>query len=538
MEMTPKLRQAVKDYKAGKTDSFTILYEESNKYIYTCIYKVLSGNDNAQELTCDMMQDTYVEISKSLGQLDDEERFLAWAGTIARRKCYAYIKKNKKYVLLNEEDDTFENLSDSDDIIPEEVMQSKEKQRLIREIIDTQLTEMQKLCIIAYYYNEQKQSEIAEELGIPENTVKTNLSRAKAKIKEGVLDLEKTKGTKLYSVAPLFLLLFKEDIMAAVVPQEMGVRVVASVTEAVGKGVEAGTSVSTVGEAATSNATTSTVVTKTGTLGKMAVASVKTKLLMGVATIAVAGTIGGVAIASSQTGNAGSGNHPDNGIVNESQMMENTQNDTETISSTENESAQNHEIEYVESEACFQVMQSEYVDRTLEDGEILDWAQWERVGQELHLGPSINIYSPSKGLIGYTKENIKAYYVSVNGKWSNLAIGESGYSVYVLTEDLQAVLGATETTYEEGIDICLISNGVYEDGYYDGQNIDMNTLSPASGEKTLNKNINIYSFGKRVIGYVKAGSVVKIITQNDEWTYVSVADGEYVVRTDELNSAE
>ena len=54
--------------------------------------------------------------------------------------------------LLNEEDDSFDNLSDSDNIIPEEIMQSKEKQRLLREIIDTELTEMQKLCIVAYYY--------------------------------------------------------------------------------------------------------------------------------------------------------------------------------------------------------------------------------------------------------------------------------------------------------------------------------------------------------------------------------------------------
>ena len=69
---------------------------------------------------------------------------------------------------------------------------------------------MQKLCIIAYYFHEKKQSEIAEELRIPENTVKTNLSRAKQKIKDGVLDLEKKEGTRLYSVAPFLLLLFKE----------------------------------------------------------------------------------------------------------------------------------------------------------------------------------------------------------------------------------------------------------------------------------------------------------------------------------------
>lgn len=234
MEPTAELKQAVRKYREGKAEAFTQLYEESSKYIYTCIYKVMGGNDNVQDAVCDIMQDTYMEISKSIVQLDNENSFLSWAGTIATRKCYAWLKKNKKYVLLHEEDDTFENLADDDNIIPEEIMQDREKQRLVREIIDTQLTEMQKLCIIAFYYNEQKQSEIAKELGIPENTVKTNLSRAKAKIKGGVLDLEKKQGTRLYSVAPFLLLLFREDVLACMVPKEITESVIASVSSATG----------------------------------------------------------------------------------------------------------------------------------------------------------------------------------------------------------------------------------------------------------------------------------------------------------------
>ncbi|MBO5388099.1 MAG: sigma-70 family RNA polymerase sigma factor, partial [Lachnospiraceae bacterium] len=137
MEQKTTLVQAVKEYKSGKEEAFNTLYGESGKYIYTCIYKVMVGNDNAQDAIEEIMQDTYLEISKSLSQLDNEDRFLQWAGMIATRKCYAYLKKNKKYVLLNEEDSTFDNLADSDDIIPESVIQSKEKQRLVRKIIET-----------------------------------------------------------------------------------------------------------------------------------------------------------------------------------------------------------------------------------------------------------------------------------------------------------------------------------------------------------------------------------------------------------------
>lgn len=261
MEPTKELKQAVKSYREGKTEAFTVLYEESSKYIYTCIRKVIGDNDNAQDVISDIMQDAYLEISRSIAQLDREESFLSWAGTIATRKCYAWVKKNKKYVLLNEEDDTFENLVD-DDMIPEEVIQDKEKQRLIREIVDKQLTEMQKICIIAYYYNGQKQSEIARELGISENTVKTNLSRAKARIKNSVLDLEKKQGTKLYNVAPLLLLLFREDLYACVVPK--------SVTKGVNAAVAAGGGIG-----------------RKALLGKLASVSVKAKVAAGIIGVGV-----------------------------------------------------------------------------------------------------------------------------------------------------------------------------------------------------------------------------------------------------------
>lgn len=293
MEMTQKLKQTVKEYKAGNAESFECLYKESEKYIYTCIYKIMSSNSNALDIIEEVMQETYLEIFLNISQLENEDRFLSWAGTIANRKCFAYIKKNKKYVLLDEEDDTFEKLSDSDEIIPEEVMQSREKQRLVREIIDTQLTEVQKICVYEFFYNQKKQSEIAELYGMPVNTVKTNLSRAKTKIGEGIVYLEKKKDTKLYSFTPLFVLLFTEDVMAAEVPAEISESVLSGVTDAAAKA---------------------------GLLGKIAVASTKAKIIIAVAAVSVAGAIGGGVMAASQ-----SGLFANNLIIYDSQMVEDNQ---------------------------------------------------------------------------------------------------------------------------------------------------------------------------------------------------------------------
>ncbi len=308
----------------------------------------MSGNNNALDITQEIMQDTYLEIFLNISQLENEDRFLSWAGTIATRKCFAYIKKNKKYVLLNEEDDTFENLSDSDDIIPEEVMQSREKRRLVREIIDTQLTEVQKICIYEFYYNQKKQSEIAELYEMPVNTVKTNLSRAKTRIEEGIVHLEKRDGIRLHSFAPFFVLLFTEDVMAASVPTEVSASVLAKVENVSATAVEAGANASASGVAASTTtastvSTTSTVASKVGVLGKIAAASTKAKILMAVVTVSVIGTVGGVVIVASQNGlftNVPTVNENqedgENQIMGENQEVENNQETNGTQGIDEN----------------------------------------------------------------------------------------------------------------------------------------------------------------------------------------------------------
>ncbi len=282
MEVSANLKQAVEDYINGNKGAFTTIYNESNRYIYVCINNVMNGNDNKEDMIQDIMQDTYVEISRHIDSLQNINQFLSWAGTIATRKCYEAIKKAGRYVMLNE-DESFDNLSDDDNVIPEEIMQNKEKQRLLREIIQNELTEMQKLCIVGYFYNEMKQSEIAGELGIPENSVKSHLLRAKAKIKEAVVDLEKNKGTKLYGVAPLLLLLFTDEVKACTVSPQIGEAVLASVRTGV-----------------TADATAVEAAKTAGAVGaKAGVAAVKVKavIIAAAALVTAGGVAGGIAIA-------------------------------------------------------------------------------------------------------------------------------------------------------------------------------------------------------------------------------------------------
>ena len=410
MEPTKELRQAVSDYRAGRAETFTAIYEGSCRYIYTCIHKVMAGNDNEQDIISDIMQDTYVEISRSIQKLDNEGSFLSWAGAIATRKCYAYLRKNKKCVLL-EGEDTLENLADDDNIIPEEIMQDREKQRLVREIIDTQLTEMQRLCIVAYYYNEQKQSEIAKELGLPENTVKTYLSRAKAKIRDGVLVTEKKQGIRLHTIAPLLVVMLKEEVSACEIPEEVSKKVASIIPRLAGK---------------------------KGVAGKLASASVKAKLMAGTVSVVALCAIGGAVYMAAQPEAVASQNV--NNITIES--VENTQEESivnepvdASIVDGSNEQEMDTTIEenltYTERGNLFLL---ENVVHNPENN--VDMNALEYDGRKYELVESVSIYHTDNTLAGYTKENFQIHVVVSNDEWSYCYFDDETDGYLVKTKDL------------------------------------------------------------------------------------------------------
>lgn len=402
MEISQMLLQAVKEYKAGNEESFTVLLKESEKYIYACIWKYASRKPDAAGVAEEISQETFFEIFRSIGSLEKEEAFLYWASAIALNKCKAHYRKNKKRYEMELDDSALDIMLEDDKIIPEEIIQNKEKWRILEELMEAHLSEIQRLCMYGYYYYQLKIPEIAKALEIPENTVKTNLARSRGRLKVAVVEFEKKKQTKLHSVAPVFLLLFAEDIKNVVVPAELGTKVMAFIAEA-------------------SSASAAKMSLFKSIWAKIAAASTKTKVLVTVTTVSVTGTIGGAVYVASQNSNFSA--------------------ETENIISVETDNTVSLEIEYVEMEPCYRVMRTEDVDTSLADGEVMDWTKWERLETTIRLKKSLDIYNEKKEKVGYTKEDIKAVYVSVEGEWSHLAIGETGLSVYVRTEELFLVIG-------------------------------------------------------------------------------------------------
>lgn len=209
------LIQAIRRYKAGQQEAFGDIYNGSVQYITRCVLNVLNRTapDADPDLQQDIIQDTYMTIATKLDTLQQEEAFLQWAGQIATNHALrTYQRTARQHELEQPEDDLVYELPD-ERFIPEDILESKEKQQLIRSMLQ-QLPTGQYLCLVEYFYNGLNQIQVAEKLGMPLGTVKTNLSRAKKKLKEIVQTHEKKSGVKLYSMAWLLLALLCKDAAA------------------------------------------------------------------------------------------------------------------------------------------------------------------------------------------------------------------------------------------------------------------------------------------------------------------------------------
>lgn len=287
----------------GHTESYGEIYNLSGRYLYKIIFDVVKDHHTTE----DMLQETFLRIYNNIGSLKSPKAYYVWAGRIATNLCIRHLQKYRKEMLQTATDDgegnetfIFDTVAEDNEMfIPETVMDNKEHQKLIGEIID-KLSPEQKLAVQCFYFEEMSVKEIAALMECSEGTIKSRLNYARKSIKEAVLDIEKKDGTKLYSLGgmPILLLLFRMEAQAAV-----GASATAAVGAALSEQIATGSGVATAkaaGSVVASEATAS-VTTAAGSAlagGATAMASAATTSAVSTATTAVvAKTISGKVVA-------------------------------------------------------------------------------------------------------------------------------------------------------------------------------------------------------------------------------------------------
>lgn len=193
---------------AGREEGFRFLYDETYKSKYYLALQYMK-NEQAAE---DVLQEAYMKAFSKLDTLGQPDAFPAWLGTIVGNTAKNMLQKKNPMlftdVAVDNENETFEYEIEDDNVEnqPEMSYTRQETQILVRELIDS-LSPEQRMCILMFEIEGISIKEIAATLNCSENTVKSRLNYGRKNIKIKAEELQK-KGYKLYSVAPLPLLLY------------------------------------------------------------------------------------------------------------------------------------------------------------------------------------------------------------------------------------------------------------------------------------------------------------------------------------------
>lgn len=187
----------VKKAAAGDNDAFAKLYDISfDRFYYAALRTVRSREDAA-----DIVQEAMVDIYKNLGKLKNAQAFVAYANRVVYGKSIDLLRTQNKWILADDlELPEFEETND--DFLPESYVETREKQQLVIDAIDS-LSDNLRVIVLMYYYNQLTTPEIAGILELQESAVRTRLSRARALLKKKLENKEREEGLLFM---PIFVL--------------------------------------------------------------------------------------------------------------------------------------------------------------------------------------------------------------------------------------------------------------------------------------------------------------------------------------------
>jgi RNA polymerase sigma-70 factor (ECF subfamily) len=159
----------------GDRLAMQVLYARHHVRVYRFALRLVRNETVAE----DLISEVFLDVWRQAGKFEGRSAATTWLLAITRFKALSALRRRKDAELDDEAAASIEDTSDD----PEVTVQKKDTGDVLRKCL-TALSPEHREIIDLVYYHEKSVEEVAQIVGIPENTVKTRMFYARKKLAE------------------------------------------------------------------------------------------------------------------------------------------------------------------------------------------------------------------------------------------------------------------------------------------------------------------------------------------------------------------
>jgi RNA polymerase sigma-70 factor, ECF subfamily len=159
----------------GDRLAMQVLFSRHHVRVYRFVVRLVRSQSTAE----DLISEVFLDVWRQAGRFEGRSAVSTWLLAIARFKALSALRRRPDEELDEETAGAIEDPSDD----PQLVLEKKDKSAIIQKCL-TGLSAEHREIIDLVYYHEKSVEEVAEIVGIPQNTVKTRMFYARKKLAE------------------------------------------------------------------------------------------------------------------------------------------------------------------------------------------------------------------------------------------------------------------------------------------------------------------------------------------------------------------
>ena len=160
---------------AGDKVAMQVLFARHHVRVYRFVLRLVRDQTKAE----DLISEVFLDVWRQAGKFEARSAVSTWLLAIARYKALSALRRRPDEELDEEAAAAIEDTADN----PEVALEKKDKGEILRKCL-TALSPEHREIIDLVYYHEKSVEEVAEIVGIPENTVKTRMFYARKRLSE------------------------------------------------------------------------------------------------------------------------------------------------------------------------------------------------------------------------------------------------------------------------------------------------------------------------------------------------------------------